>query len=176
MYDTTKPYTKQILELIKQTWETPYVSVKKEIIEKKFSHPETSSSDGIGTKGVYHWQQRSFRNAVLDGLGMNLNDLLLLRARPYKLQNHIFVPKEDGGAILEIIKSLSKECKEREINLGLDLKGGMNVVLEVSVGDIVNALAGNSQDPVFREAMKLAYQKQKNSGRSEEHTSELQSH
>ncbi|GBE19589.1 MAG TPA: hypothetical protein ENG87_04145 [Candidatus Pacearchaeota archaeon] len=115
MYDTTKPYTKQILELIKQTWETPYVSVKKEIIEKKFSHPETSSSDGIGTKGVYHWQQRSFRNAVLDGLGMNLNDLLLLRARPYKLQNHIFVPKEDGGAILEIIKSLSKECKERDI-------------------------------------------------------------
>ncbi len=57
-----------------------------------------------------------------------------------------------------------KECKEREINLGLDLKGGMNVVLEVSVGDIVNALSGNSQDPVFREAMKLAYQKQKNSG------------
>jgi len=57
-----------------------------------------------------------------------------------------------------------KECKEREINLGLDLKGGMNVVLEVSVGDIVNALSGNSQDPVFREAMTLAYQKQKNSG------------
>ena len=58
-----------------------------------------------------------------------------------------------------------KDCKEREINLGLDLKGGMNVVLEVSVGDIVNALSGNSQDPVFREAMKLAYQKQKNSGK-----------
>jgi len=57
-----------------------------------------------------------------------------------------------------------KDCKEREINLGLDLKGGMNVVLEVSVGDIVNALSGNSQDPVFREAMSLAYQKQKNSG------------
>lgn len=57
-----------------------------------------------------------------------------------------------------------KECKEREINLGLDLKGGMNVVLEVSVSEIVNALSGNSQDPVFREAMTLAYQKQKTSG------------
>ena len=57
-----------------------------------------------------------------------------------------------------------KDCKEREINLGLDLKGGMNVVLEVSVGDIVNALSGNSQDPVFREAMTKAYEKQKNSG------------
>ncbi len=57
-----------------------------------------------------------------------------------------------------------KECKEREINLGLDLKGGMNVVLEVSVGDIVNALSGKSQDPVFRQAMSMAYQKQKSSG------------
>lgn len=57
-----------------------------------------------------------------------------------------------------------KECKEREINLGLDLKGGMNVVLEVSVGDIVNALSGKSQDPVFRQAMTMAYEKQKNSG------------
>lgn len=57
-----------------------------------------------------------------------------------------------------------KDCKEREINLGLDLKGGMNVVLEVSVGDIVNALSGNSQDPVFRQAMTMAYQKQKTSG------------
>jgi len=57
-----------------------------------------------------------------------------------------------------------KECKERQINLGLDLKGGMNVVLEVSIGEVVNALSGNSQDPVFRQAMTMAYQKQKNSG------------
>jgi SecD/SecF fusion protein len=57
-----------------------------------------------------------------------------------------------------------KECKEREINLGLDLKGGMNVVLEVSVRDIVNALSGNSQDPVFRQAMTMAKEKQKSSG------------
>ena len=56
-----------------------------------------------------------------------------------------------------------KECKEREINLGLDLKGGMNVVLEVSVGDIVKALAGNSEDPVFQEALRLTFEKQKNS-------------
>ena len=56
-----------------------------------------------------------------------------------------------------------KQAKEREINLGLDLKGGMNVVLEVSVGDIVKALSGKSQDPVFLQAMKLAHEKQKNS-------------
>ncbi len=58
-----------------------------------------------------------------------------------------------------------KEAKEREINLGLDLKGGMNVVLEVSVGDIIKALSGNSDDPVFKEALALTYQKQKNSNK-----------
>ena len=56
-----------------------------------------------------------------------------------------------------------KECKEREINLGLDLKGGMNVTLEVSIGDIVNGLSGNSQNPVFRKAMTRAHEMQRNS-------------
>ena len=39
-----------------------------------------------------------------------------------------------------------KECRENELNLGLDLKGGMNVILEVSVPDIVRTLSGNSKD------------------------------
>ncbi len=56
-----------------------------------------------------------------------------------------------------------KECKEREINLGLDLKGGMNVTLEVSIGDIVRGLSGSSQNPTFLEAMALTYEKQKDS-------------
>lgn len=57
-----------------------------------------------------------------------------------------------------------KDVKEREINLGLDLKGGMNVTLEVSVGEIVRALAGpNSVNPLFQQAMQLAYQKQRES-------------
>ena len=47
-----------------------------------------------------------------------------------------------------------KECKEKELNLGLDLKGGMNVMLEVQVEDVVKALAGDSAaDPAFAEAM-----------------------
>ena len=47
-----------------------------------------------------------------------------------------------------------KECKEKELNLGLDLKGGMNVMLEVQVEDVIKALAGDSQnDPAFVEAI-----------------------
>ena len=56
-----------------------------------------------------------------------------------------------------------RDAKEREINLGLDLKGGMNVTLEVSVKDIVKALSGDSQDPVFLQAMEEAIRKQEES-------------
>jgi len=50
-----------------------------------------------------------------------------------------------------------KECKEKELNLGLDLKGGMNVMLEVQVEDVVKALAGDSaQDPAFMAAIEEA--------------------
>lgn len=57
-----------------------------------------------------------------------------------------------------------KECRENEINLGLDLKGGMNVMLEVSVSDIIDALADHSQDKDFRAALKAARTRQLSSG------------
>ena len=65
---------------------------------------------------------------------------------------------------LLVKKYTYREAKEREINLGLDLKGGMNVTLEVSVKDIVNALAGaNANDPTFQQAMQLAAERQQKS-------------
>jgi len=56
-----------------------------------------------------------------------------------------------------------RECQERELNLGLDLKGGMNVVLEVSVVDILQSLANNQQDSVFVATMNKAMEAQKDS-------------
>ena len=56
-----------------------------------------------------------------------------------------------------------KECLEREINLGLDLKGGMDVTLEIKVADIIRALSGDSKDPVFNQALAMVTEKQKNS-------------
>ncbi len=56
-----------------------------------------------------------------------------------------------------------KECLENELNFGLDLKGGMNVILEVSVADVVNALSGHSQDPTYIQALNLAKESQKDS-------------
>ena len=46
-----------------------------------------------------------------------------------------------------------KQCREMEIGLGLDLKGGMNVILEVSVPDVVKALADNKTDEAFNKAV-----------------------
>lgn len=56
-----------------------------------------------------------------------------------------------------------KETKERMINLGLDLKGGMNVILEVSVVDIIRSLANFSADTSFNKAIALAGEMQKSS-------------
>jgi len=55
-----------------------------------------------------------------------------------------------------------KECQEREMNLGLDLKGGMNVTLEVSVIDLIKSMSGNSKDTTFNKAIHLAQEYQKN--------------
>ena len=46
-----------------------------------------------------------------------------------------------------------KQCREMEIGLGLDLKGGMNVILEVSVPDVVKALADHKADETFNKAV-----------------------
>jgi len=55
------------------------------------------------------------------------------------------------------------QCKERELNLGLDLQGGMNVTLEVSLSDLVRALANNNPDAAFNKAVDAAKEKQKTS-------------
>lgn len=57
-----------------------------------------------------------------------------------------------------------KECREKEINLGLDLKGGMNVTMEVSVPDILDALSGHNQSELYQQAIASAKEKQKGSG------------
>jgi SecD/SecF fusion protein len=49
-----------------------------------------------------------------------------------------------------------KQCREMEISLGLDLKGGMNVILEVSVSDVIKTLADNKPDEAFNKALASA--------------------
>ncbi len=80
-------------------------------------------------------------------------------------------------AYLDSVSSLSKdewrflgntfkEVQSKEINLGLDLKGGMNVILEVSVEEIIRALSNYNTDEVFNQALAMAKEKQKESQRN----------
>ena len=59
-----------------------------------------------------------------------------------------------------------KEVKENELSRGLDLQGGMHVVLEISPIDIIKGLSGNNQDPAFMDALQKAKEMQKNSTES----------
>ena len=56
-----------------------------------------------------------------------------------------------------------KQVQNQEINLGLDLKGGMNVMLQVQLEDLVRALSGNNQTPEFQQAIALAKSRSVNS-------------
>ncbi|WP_077922323.1 protein translocase subunit SecDF [Spirosoma sp. 209] len=62
--------------------------------------------------------------------------------------------------------STLQEVSERELGLGLDLQGGMHVVLEVSPADVLRSLSGNNRDPKFAQALKQATEDKKSSGSS----------
>ncbi len=80
-------------------------------------------------------------------------------------------PDERDVAELRYLDSIGKEpifmgidydtAKEKELNKGLDLKGGINVILQVSVKDILQGLANDSKDPAFNLALKNADELQK---------------
>jgi protein-export membrane protein, SecD/SecF family len=61
---------------------------------------------------------------------------------------------------LGLYKYTYRDCNERKLNLGLDLKGGMNVILEVKVEDVIRALSNYSTDSTFNKALALATQSQ----------------
>ncbi|TPN81721.1 protein translocase subunit SecDF [Aquimarina algicola] len=64
----------------------------------------------------------------------------------------------------EIFASISyNDAKSKELNKGLDLKGGINVILQISVKDILKGLANNSKDPSFNQALLATDELQKNS-------------
>ncbi len=97
--------------------------------------------------------------------GNNLREILVFDSIVKARQKFYLdsVANETVYNFLWLRKYTYKDVQEREINLGLDLKGGMNVTMEVAVADIVRALSGNSKDSTFNKALKLAREKQKSS-------------
>lgn len=147
MYDPTKPYKSQIVELIKTTWEGRYAWVEEGLVyrrEEISDFPEYSHTDGIGTKGVYPWRKRIFGNAVIDALAMNLNDLLLKRATAFEAVDHLFIPEDDASAIIETISHLTDECRIR----GIVIPGGETAIHNNMEGmEISLCVRGFVRDP-----------------------------
>jgi SecD/SecF fusion protein len=85
--------------------------------------------------------------------------------RQYEVQYLDSMAHEPVYNFLGIRKYTYMDCKNREINFGLDLKGGMNLILEVKVSDIVQALSNYNQDENFQNAIALAEEREKTSTR-----------
>ena len=78
-----------------------------------------------------------------------------------KEQNKVFIDSISSKKVF--LWNTFKECKAKEINLGLDLKGGMNVMLQVQLEDLVKAISGNNTNPEFQKALALAKERSVNS-------------
>lgn len=77
--------------------------------------------------------------------------------------NYLQAIETDTVFNIGVAKFTYNEVKAKAMNLGLDLKGGINVILQVSVKDILKGLANNTKDPVFNKALEDATELQKNS-------------
>ncbi len=78
-----------------------------------------------------------------------------------KEQNRVFIDSISSKKVF--LWNTYKDCKAKEINLGLDLKGGMNVMLQVQLQDLVKAISGDNTDPAFQKALALAKERSVNS-------------
>jgi len=78
-----------------------------------------------------------------------------------KDQNRVYIDSISNKKVY--LWNTYKDCKTKEINLGLDLKGGMNVMLQVQLQDLVRALAGGNTSAEFTKALELAKERSVNS-------------
>ncbi|OIQ37044.1 MAG: protein translocase subunit SecDF [Bacteroidetes bacterium MedPE-SWsnd-G1] len=75
----------------------------------------------------------------------------------------IYLDSVANDTIVPLFNYSYNDIKDKSMNLGLDLKGGINAILQVSVKDILVGLSNDSKNPAFREALETASAKQKSS-------------
>ena len=128
---------------------------------------------------IYHlsftWKVNSVENDALEfALNPSQDTVLFEKAKAFHITSELDTIEAYKKVYLDDINSkivydifiadyTYSQCLDKEINLGLDLKGGMNVTLEVVVADVIKELANNSKDEVFRASMSNALSAQENS-------------
>lgn len=130
-YDPTKPFKAQILKEIKKTWGGrvvdcgPYSMIKLKNGDMGLFH-----ADGIGTKGLLHWQQRTFEAAAQDALAMNVDDMIMLGIYPEVAIDHLMLQEDDNEAIHSFMKGLCKLCSK----YGIIVPGGETAIIDTLQG------------------------------------------
>jgi phosphoribosylaminoimidazole synthetase len=125
VYDPAKPYNKQIRELITQTHPkdgpitvTPLgkrFSVTKAGVFDNCS--ELTGVDGIGTKGLLHWQMGTMEAGAQDAFAMVVDDLIESGHMPVLMQDHIQIQEENHEKIYRIVKGLVDLAKANPWNI-----------------------------------------------------------
>lgn len=85
------------------------------------------------------------------------------REKTFQKYEQAYLQKMNNEEVYPLLGFTYKYCKKNEINLGLDLQGGMNVTLQVSVEEMINALSDKSSDENFQQALRMAREKQSSS-------------
>ena len=96
----------------------------------------------------------------LDAVPINQKDSVNGLIREYR-QAYLDSIGNETVFNLGIVSFTYQKCKEQQLNLGLDLQGGMNVVLQVSMKDLIKSLSGNNTDPAFLKSLQRADEKVK---------------
>jgi len=109
------------------------------------------------------WQDGSDPTATFTGTEVEKAAFLDSIARELKYYKKKYLDSVANEKALDLLIAdfTYRQIKERQINLGLDLQGGMSVVLQVSVEDMVRAMANYSKDSTFTKAMAEAHQRMK---------------
>jgi len=119
-----------------------YFSTKTENAAKEYAADYVGQKSVMDSAKLFAKGDSVKSRFYLDSIQLQTNDDYLRRVK--------------DSEIYPLFKFTYEECKEKSINLGLDLKGGMSVTLEISEGDILRKMSGNNTDIAFNKAISQA--------------------
>src|SRR5574344_121210 len=158
--DSKLEFSQDVQKRIKEIWE---------IYEKTGKFSDSISGKTFVAKELKDMYPQKLFNYTIQCLETSRNTRVLCKVLKYLSREHyktrvvlitydsflLDVAKGEERAV-EHVKYTFKQVQNQEINLGLDLKGGMNVMLQVQIADVVKAIAGENATPEFNKALELA--------------------
>lgn len=148
IYDPAKPFNEQVRRLIKETHPTegplvlePHGKRFRRIKDHNYWEDfyEQDATDGIGTKGLLHWQMDTVEYGVQDAFAMVVDDLMEGNYVPVYLQDHILMQEEDQQRIFRITRKLRDLCVQNPWE-----SDGKHYPIAITGGEtaIINTLQG----------------------------------